>query len=383
VKRAEAEVLDILQSARGRGKDGLSSEQQEALAAAIYVLEEDGGLKAPTASPLIDGQWKLLYTSRPGSSSPIQRTFTAVDAFTVFQEVYLRQSDKARINNCVDFGEQVGILRVEAEANTDTRPIPGFVPRRGAGLPFLGKSSTYPPSRPNQRIDFQFDRAAFNFYRLPFQIPYPVPFRLVGDEGKGWIDVTYMSKDGEFRISRGNKGTTFVLVKSKTAVEELLDVVASGASEATVLAKIEGMKNVTKAPARSPLAQEKWRLRWSVQADNANPLQKALANQVKNYQIIYTDESGGSRVENLVMLAPFLKVRANAACEPGSAERTLIDINSVIIEAGPFRKEFPVNREREVGERGFLDWLYLDQHIRITRGSKGSLFIHTREPEEQ
>jgi hypothetical protein len=32
-----------------------------------------------------------------------------------------------------------------------------------------------------------------------------------------------------------------------------------------------------------------------VQADNANPLQKALANQVKNYQIIYTDESGGSR----------------------------------------------------------------------------------------
>jgi hypothetical protein len=45
VKRAEAEVLDILQSAQGRGKDGLSSEQQEALAAAIYVLEEDGGLK--------------------------------------------------------------------------------------------------------------------------------------------------------------------------------------------------------------------------------------------------------------------------------------------------------------------------------------------------
>jgi hypothetical protein len=45
VKRAEAEVLDILQSARGRGKDGLSSEQLLALAAAIYVLEEDGGLK--------------------------------------------------------------------------------------------------------------------------------------------------------------------------------------------------------------------------------------------------------------------------------------------------------------------------------------------------
>jgi hypothetical protein len=30
---------------------------------------------APTTSPLLDGSWRLLYTSRPGSASPIQRTF--------------------------------------------------------------------------------------------------------------------------------------------------------------------------------------------------------------------------------------------------------------------------------------------------------------------
>lgn len=52
------------------------------------------------------------------------------------------------------------MLQVEAEASTDGRPIPGFVPRRGAGLPFgiLGISSTEPPARPNMRVDFQFDR---------------------------------------------------------------------------------------------------------------------------------------------------------------------------------------------------------------------------------
>ena len=31
---------------------------------------------------------------------------------------------------------------------------------------------------------------------------------------------------------------------------------------------------------------------------------------------------------------------------------------------------------------GFIDWLYLDEDLRITRGSKGSLFVHIREAEE-
>lgn len=30
----------------------------------------------------------------------------------------------------------------------------------------------------------QFDQAAFHFSFLPFSIPYPVPFRLLGDERK-------------------------------------------------------------------------------------------------------------------------------------------------------------------------------------------------------
>ena len=34
------------------------------------------------------------------------------------------------------------------------------------------------------RVDFQFDRAAFDLASLPFKIPYPVPFKLLGDETK-------------------------------------------------------------------------------------------------------------------------------------------------------------------------------------------------------
>ena len=33
---------------------------------------------------------------------------------------------------------------------------------------------------------------------------------------QGWLDTTYLSSDGEFRISKGNKGTVFVLVREQT-----------------------------------------------------------------------------------------------------------------------------------------------------------------------
>jgi hypothetical protein len=135
----------------------------------------------PTLREALDGRWRLLYTSRPGTASPIQRSFVGVDAFSIFQEVFLREGsggdddgdgddDVARVNNVVDFGPSIGFLRVEAEASTQSRPLPGFTPRAGAGLPLFGRSETYPPARPHSRIDFQFDRAAFHFRALPFTV---------------------------------------------------------------------------------------------------------------------------------------------------------------------------------------------------------------------
>lgn len=102
-------------------------------------------------------------------------------------------------------------------ASTAARPIPGFVPRRGdgriLGLNLFGVSETaVPSSDPDARIDFQFVDAGFDLSLLPFRLPYPVPFRLLGDEVKGWIEVTYLSP--RVRISRGNKGTVFVLEKA-------------------------------------------------------------------------------------------------------------------------------------------------------------------------
>ena len=68
-------------------------------------------MQAPTRSPALVGRWRLLYTSRPGTASPIQQTFVGVEAFTVYQEI-LDTETGIRVNNIVDFGARVGQLKV-------------------------------------------------------------------------------------------------------------------------------------------------------------------------------------------------------------------------------------------------------------------------------
>ena len=176
---------------------------------------------------LIDGCWKLVYTSTPGTNSPIQRTFTALDSVSIFQVVnafntsgsFLQDKEGQSlpdVSNTVCFfignsTSPVARLRVTALASTLERPL--VTPRQGDGkifgLNIFGISKSSPPRRPEERVDFAFQEARFEFRDFPFTIPYPVPFKLLGDEAKGWIDNTYVSDS--IRIARGNKGTLFVL----------------------------------------------------------------------------------------------------------------------------------------------------------------------------
>lgn len=152
---------------------------------------------------------------------------------------------------------------------------------------------------------------------------------------KGWLDVTYLAPDGRFRLSRGNKGTLFVLSRPDEAgaAEALAGARAAGldgpAVEALARALAASGAGVP-SPAQSPLAAGKWRLVWSEQAPDANPLQAALAGRVANWQVVGTGEDG-SGVENVVNLAPggAVQVVAIGACAPASPTRTAIDITGV------------------------------------------------------
>ncbi|CAM9391822.1 unnamed protein product [Heterosigma akashiwo] len=212
---AEAALLETLAALtrRGAGADAAAAER---VAEQVAVLERTQGIPDPADYPGLNGRWRLLHTTTPGTASPIQRSFVGAAAFSVFQDIDLASPDRPTVANVVEFGS-LGVLTVEALASTAARPLPGFVPRRGdgkiLGLNIFGVSSTEPPANPKQRIDFKFDYAAFDFNFLPFAIPYPVPFRYLGDEVTGWIDITYLSES--LRIARGNKGTTFILQKEE------------------------------------------------------------------------------------------------------------------------------------------------------------------------
>lgn len=115
-------------------------------------------------------------------------------------------------------------LCVDALASTSKYPLEELTDRVGTGeilgmnilgVSKVGEEAKEDPTNPDSRIKFVFDEGNFNLFNS-LKVPYPVPFRLpiLRDTVKGWIDITYLSD--RLRISRGNKGTTFVLVKEES-----------------------------------------------------------------------------------------------------------------------------------------------------------------------
>ena len=188
----------------------------------VAQLESSGkGLKSPAISPQVYGRWRLVHTSNADTASPIQRKAVDTSKFPIYQDVVLNDAGQLVISQVVKFSDKAE-LKVDALASTSAYPLPELTERQGTGkilglnilgVSLVGEEAKEDPSRPDSRIDFVFDEGNFTFGEN-IKIPYPVPFRspLFRDAVKGWIDITYLSQ--RVRISRGNKGTTFVLVKN-------------------------------------------------------------------------------------------------------------------------------------------------------------------------
>lgn len=339
VREAEFKLIDALIGIQGRGR-GVTRAKLQSISEAVRSLESVGGVVEPTSSSLIEGTWRLMFTTRPGTASPIQRAFVGVDTFSVFQEIILRGTDDPRVCNIVRFSEAIGELKVEAAASIANE----------------------------RRILFRFDKAAFSFKFLPFKVPYPVPFRLLGDEAKGWLETTYLSSSGNIRISKGNKGTTFILQKEIDPRQRLLQAISSRRGVEKVIDELVPT-NPTENSAELQHLSGKWRLVWSSQAADANWLQKVTTG-FSSWQIVEADTG---RLQNLVEFFPGLKLRARARSEATSPQRRDVNIEGAALELGSL--ELPL----KITGTGFTEVLYLDKTIRITRGNKGSTFVHVRD----
>jgi hypothetical protein len=158
-------------SARGLCSPRVLHLYLQAIGSAISSLEAAGGISAPALSAEIEGEWELLYTSRsrfdplnplgarvdgsrPGleavlpallrpltsaaqavsqaSSSPIQRTVTAIQGLLITQDIRLNGPDP-RVDQRVALGSGPGspYLRLSAAASV-SESAPARV-RRGRG----------------------------------------------------------------------------------------------------------------------------------------------------------------------------------------------------------------------------------------------------------
>mmetsp|Transcript_23998 Transcript_23998/g.29475 ORF Transcript_23998/g.29475 Transcript_23998/m.29475 type:complete len:292 (+) Transcript_23998:261-1136(+) len=186
----------------------------------IEQLEECRGIDRPAVSNVVEGRWRLIHTTNASTSSPIQRKAVDASKYAIYQDIKPDNNNVLIVSQVVKFSNDAELC-VDALASTSSRPLPELTAREETGkilgLNILGVSlvgeDAKPkfPDRSDSRIDFVFDEGNFVFGQ--FKIPYPVPFRLpfMRDNVKGWIDITYLSD--RLRISRGNKGTTFVLLK--------------------------------------------------------------------------------------------------------------------------------------------------------------------------
>lgn len=195
----------------------------------------------PAIAAQLYGRWKLLRTSNTDTASPIQRKAVDTSKFDIYQDIIIvNENDKddvtrrfenedsssrtttsgLLIRQIVEFSN-TNRLYVDALGSTSAYPLDELTDRIGdgtiLGINILGVSmvgkDAIESNRPDSRIRFVFDQGKFDLFNGRLIIPYPVPFRnpLFRDAVKGWIDITYLSD--RLRISRGNKGTTFILRK--------------------------------------------------------------------------------------------------------------------------------------------------------------------------
>ena len=237
----EERLLAAIESGSGGGAGTGRLDISDEVSDLVALLESSPrSVPRPAIAPQLYGRWRLLRTSNADTASPIQRRAVDATRFDIYQDIVVLDDDgdgavgrggekkSLLVRQIVEFGKggegggaaNNNRLCVDALASTSAYPLEELTEREGTGRIFglnvlgvsmVGSDAAEDPDRPDSRVRFVFDEGRFEFGK--FVLPYPVPFRnpLFRDAVKGWIDVTYLSD--RVRISRGNKGTTFVLRK--------------------------------------------------------------------------------------------------------------------------------------------------------------------------
>ncbi len=187
----------LLETIAGKNRGLLATDsQKQAILAAIAQLEDRNPTPRPIeALHLLDGDWRLIYTTSRGILSIDQVPFLKLGQ--VYQSI---RAPEAKLYN---IAELIGLPFVETIVSIGAR----FKPVS------------------ERRVDVKFERSVIGLQRL---IGYETPDRFIEQlesgqklaaidfsvenrDQQGWLDITYLDED--LRIGRGNEGSVFVLTK--------------------------------------------------------------------------------------------------------------------------------------------------------------------------
>ncbi|MGB7439775.1 MAG: PAP/fibrillin family protein [Coleofasciculaceae cyanobacterium] len=189
---------ELLEAIAGKNRGLLATETDKvAILSAITKLEESNPTPRPLeATDLLEGNWRLLYTSSKGILNLDQ--FPLLQLGQVYQ--YLRIAEQ-KVYNIAEF---VGVPYLEGIVSVCARFEP--VSERRVNVKFERSISGL-----QRLIGYQ---SADDFIR---QIESgkkfaALDFNIKSRDQQGWLEITYL--DSDLRIGRGNRGNVFVQAKA-------------------------------------------------------------------------------------------------------------------------------------------------------------------------
>jgi PAP_fibrillin len=190
----KATLLEMI-AGKNRGMLATPSEQQSILAAVAQLEDRNPTPQPLAATELLDGNWRLLYTSSQG--------LLRLDQFPLLKLGQIYQYIRARTATLYNIAEVYGLPYLE-----------GLV---SVAAQFEAVS--------DRRVNVRFDRSIIGLQRfIDYQSPdhfvqqietgkkfTAFDFGITAREQRGWLEITYLDQD--LRIGRGNEGSIFVLTK--------------------------------------------------------------------------------------------------------------------------------------------------------------------------